>query len=75
MPNLNAALGLGQIERLGEMLEYKRKIHEEYCDFFDARGIEVAKPLPGDRANCVNAMKLKTKGNVMSFSRLLIFGR
>ena len=62
MPNLNAALGLGQIERLGEMLEYKRKIHEEYCDFFDARGIEVAKPLPGDRANYwLNAIKLKNK--------------
>ena len=32
MPNLNAALGLGQIEQLSDILDTK-KLHEQYLDF------------------------------------------
>ena len=34
MPNLNAALGLAQLEQLGAILKKKKKISDEYQDFF-----------------------------------------
>jgi perosamine synthetase len=34
MPNLNAALGVAQLERLPEMLEAKRKVAQGYSTFF-----------------------------------------
>jgi dTDP-4-amino-4,6-dideoxygalactose transaminase len=35
MPNLSAALGLGQLARLDEFLESKRKIHQRYLEAFE----------------------------------------
>ncbi len=35
MPNINAALGCAQMEKLPQILENKRKTAEEYSDFFD----------------------------------------
>ena len=62
MPNLNAALGLGQIERLSDILNYKKKLHEKYLDFFSSRGIELAKSLTGDTSNYwLNAIILRNR--------------
>jgi len=34
MPNLNAALGLAQLERLPDMLDAKRRLHQRYAEAF-----------------------------------------
>jgi perosamine synthetase len=42
MPNLNAALGLAQLENLDEKLSSKRKLFEAYKDLFeDVDGVEI----------------------------------
>lgn len=40
MPNLNAALALGQLEKLPDFLINKRQTAELYKDFFNHKGIE-----------------------------------
>lgn len=40
MPNINAALGLAQLEQLPKFLESKRKIAHAYRDFFKDSGIK-----------------------------------
>ncbi|EDP73501.1 LegC family aminotransferase, partial [Hydrogenivirga sp. 128-5-R1-1] len=39
MPNINAALGVAQLEQLENFLKIKRKIAQEYKIFFDKKGI------------------------------------
>jgi perosamine synthetase len=41
LPNLNAALGLAQLERLPEMLDAKRRLHQRYAEVF--AGLEGAR--------------------------------
>lgn len=36
MPNINAALGLAQLEQLPKFIESKRQIAKAYCEFFNA---------------------------------------
>lgn len=42
MPNINAALGLAQLEQLQEFLEQKRKIAEKYSKFFANSNQEIS---------------------------------
>jgi len=51
LPNLNAALGCAQMERLPWMLEVKREIAEKYRAFFAGLGVQMVIPLPGSVAN------------------------
>jgi len=51
MPNLNAALGCAQIERLPEMLAVKAKVAERYSRFFAGRETKLVKALPGTKTN------------------------
>ena len=41
MPNLNAALGLGQIENINYYLKTKRRIHQLYKQFADSEDLEL----------------------------------
>ena len=44
LPNLNAALGVSQIEKLEEKLKLKQSLHKKYNDIFeDLEEIEVLK--------------------------------
>lgn len=52
MPSLNAAMGVGQIERLDEIIELKMKLHESYRDNF--RNIKYARLLEGHDNNKPN---------------------
>lgn len=62
LPNLNAALGCAQMERLQDMLDVKNRIAERYRIFFDGVGIAMAAPLPGCKANhWLNALVLADK--------------
>jgi aminotransferase in exopolysaccharide biosynthesis len=51
LPNLNAALGCAQMERLPEMLAIKAEVARRYADFFAGTGIRFVEPLSGCVAN------------------------
>lgn len=51
MPNLNAALGIAQMERLNEFLTIKAKLADEWGAFFDHKGIRFVKAIKGNKAN------------------------
>lgn len=51
MPNLNAALGCAQMERLPEMLAAKARVAERYAEFFEGTGIRFVRPIEGATAN------------------------
>ena len=62
LPNLNAALGCAQMERLPEMLEIKLKIARRYAEVFADIGICFMEPLPGSNANhWLNAIVLDSE--------------
>ena len=59
LPNLNAALGCAQMERLPEMLAIKAEVAQRYRDFFADTDVRFVEPLPGDTANFwLNAIEL-----------------
>lgn len=62
LPNLNAALGCAQLERLPTMLLKKRKLAEAYADAFaDANEFRFAEESPGCTSNYwLNAILLPT---------------
>lgn len=62
LPNLNAALGCAQMERLQWMLELKTDIANQYQRFFAGLGVEMPMPLAGCRANYwLNAIVMADK--------------
>jgi perosamine synthetase len=68
LPNLNAALGCAQMERLPWMLEVKQQVAERYHAFFDAMGVQMAAPLSGCKANnWLNAIILDDKAERDAF--------
>lgn len=60
MPNINAALGCGQLERLDEMVTLKRRLADAYRDALaDVRGVRFIQEPPGCRSNYwLNAIEL-----------------
>lgn len=62
MPNLNAALGCAQLERLEEFVLNKRKTAAAYKEFFAKKGIEfVAEPDQARSNYWLNAILLKNR--------------
>jgi aminotransferase in exopolysaccharide biosynthesis len=62
LPNLNAALGCAQMERLQEMLVIKAEVAQRYRDFFGATDVRFVQPLPDDTANYwLNAIVLDSE--------------
>lgn len=60
MPNLNAALGCAQMERLPEMLKIKAQVARRYADFFAQTDIRFVQPIQGATANWwLNAIVLE----------------
>lgn len=51
MPNLNAALGCGQLEKIGPILASKRLIAERYAHFFSASDYHFVKEPSYGRSN------------------------
>ena len=51
LPNLNAALGCAQMERLPEMLKVKAEVAKRYAEFFDSVGITSMRAPAGTTAN------------------------
>jgi len=72
MPNLNAALGLAQLEQLPAILRQKRKLAERYeAAFAGAEGLRFLKEADGSKSNYwLNALLLDP-GNEMLLSEIL----
>lgn len=63
LPNLNAALGCAQMETLNAILKNKRKLAEQYIDFFTTVNIDFVRELKDSKVNYwLNAIILKDKG-------------
>lgn len=70
LPNLNAALGCAQMERLPEMLAIKAGVARRYAEFFAGTGIRFVEPLPGCIANrWLNAIVLGCEAERDEFLR------
>jgi aminotransferase in exopolysaccharide biosynthesis len=62
MPNLNAALGCAQMERLDEFLAIKNKLADQWNEFFDGQNINFCNAVSGSKANYwLNAIVLDSK--------------
>lgn len=62
LPNLNAALGCAQMERLPEMLTIKAEVARRYAEFFADTGTRFVEPLSGCIANrWLNAIVLDSE--------------
>lgn len=68
LPNLNAALGCAQMERLPWMLDQKRRIADAYRGLFARIGVHLASPLPECTTNYwLNALVLADKAERDAF--------
>jgi len=64
MPNLNAALGCAQMERLDEFLAIKTRLAEQWATFFDFNDIKFVRAISGNKANhWLNAVVLDSRGD------------
>ena len=62
MPNLNAALGCAQMERLDDFLTIKAKLADQWSTFFNERDIIFFKAIDGNKANhWLNAIILNSR--------------
>jgi dTDP-4-amino-4,6-dideoxygalactose transaminase len=62
LPNLNAALGCAQMERLPEFLAVKADLTQRYAEFFDSLDIAFMRtPLGTTSNNWLNAIVLKSQ--------------
>lgn len=62
MPNINAALGCAQIERLNEILASKRSLASEYRSFFKASSFQFIDEPEGTRSNFwLNAIRCENR--------------
>lgn len=62
MPNVNAAIGLAQLEQISEYLIKKRKLADRYLEFFSKIGIEFLKEPDYAKSNYwLNALVFKSR--------------
>ena len=71
MPNINAALGCAQMERLNEFLNIKTQLANQWDKFFSDRGIIFVKALDGNKANhWLNTIILDSRDDRDEFLKL-----
>lgn len=71
MPNLNAALGCAQMERLEEFLTIKAQLADQWANFFNKIGVNFVKAIDGNKANhWLNAIILDSREDRDEFLKL-----
>ena len=71
MPNLNAALGCAQMERLGDFLTVKAQLADQWDAFFDDTGTDFVTAIDGNKANhWLNAIILNSRKDRDEFLKL-----
>lgn len=72
MPNLNAALGLAQIEKIDYYLKCKRKLFETYKKFADSENIDIFKETKNSLSNywlnCLITDSTQDKNNLIKMA-------
>jgi len=64
MPNLNAALGCAQMERLHEFLSVKASLADKWGEFFEDQAVKFIRQIEGCKANYwLNAIVLESKSD------------
>jgi dTDP-4-amino-4,6-dideoxygalactose transaminase len=62
MPNLNAALGCAQMERLDDFLSVKTQLSGQWAQFFEEMQVNFARAIEGSKANhWLNAIVLESR--------------
>lgn len=62
MPNINAAIGCAQLERLQEMLTIKNEIKNKWKDLYKTLNVKFINPIEGSKSNnWLNAIMLDSK--------------
>ena len=73
LPNINAALGVAQMEKIDEKLESKRFVEQKYADFFSEMGIPTIQEITGAQSNFwLNGIFLKNRQQRNEFLQLAI---
>jgi perosamine synthetase len=68
MPNLNAALGCAQIERLEDFMVAKAQLSQRWGQFFDEQCVKFVRGIKGSKANhWLNAIVLNSKDDRNKF--------
>jgi len=68
LPNLNAALGCAQMEKLPAMLQIKAEVAARYRAFCAAHALHFVEPIPGTKANFwLNAIRLADRAERDAF--------
>lgn len=71
LPNINAALGVAQMEILDQILELKRELAETYKYFFSQKGIKIVEPIQGSISNnWLNAIVLDNRSDRDQFLKI-----
>jgi aminotransferase in exopolysaccharide biosynthesis len=71
MPNLNAALGCAQMERLDEFLTVKAQLADQWDAFFNDRDVDFVKAVNGNNANhWLNAIILDSRSDRDEFLKM-----
>jgi perosamine synthetase len=71
MPNLNAALGCAQMERLDEFLMIKAQLADQWYAFFNNSGADFVKAIDGNKANhWLNAIILDSREDRDEFLKI-----
>lgn len=70
MPNINAALGCAQMERIGDILPLKLALAKQWEAFFNRHGLELVKGINGTKSNhWLNAIVLESREERDEFLR------
>jgi perosamine synthetase len=73
LPNINAALGVAQMETIHEKLESKRQLAKKYADFFSTIGIQTIQEIPGAQSNFwLNGISFKNRQQRNEFLQLAV---
>ncbi|MGD1836257.1 MAG: LegC family aminotransferase [Nitrososphaeraceae archaeon] len=71
MPNINAALGCAQLENIDQILESKREIAHQYCNFFENTIVKFVKePIDSKSNYWLNSILFENKEQRDYFLRL-----
>ena len=71
MPNLNAALGCAQMERLDEFLTVKAQLADQWATFFNDRDVDFVEAVNGNNANhWLNAIILDSRSDRDEFLKM-----
>jgi len=72
MPNINAAIGVAQLEKMDELLQGQRSLAEQYKNFFKGKSVRFKEEPANTRSNCwMNVLEfpdVESRNDFLNFS-------